>query len=198
MATTRMTKEERRRQLLETAFEIIRTEGTDALSLVRLADRAGVSHPVPYEHFKTREGLLLALFRDYDERLGESMRAAVAAQAESLEDVARILSAAYVDGVVAAGSECAEVSAALAGNETTRSFRQESRDFYVRELREAFAPFVALDSRPGAALLVGIHSATEGLAHAAAAGRMSRSAAVSAATTIMLGALRVHAALTAP
>jgi hypothetical protein len=54
MATTRMTKKERRRQLVEAAFEIIRTEGTDALSLVRLADRAGVSHPVPYEHFKVR------------------------------------------------------------------------------------------------------------------------------------------------
>jgi AcrR family transcriptional regulator len=65
-----MSKDERRRNLLKVAFEIIASDGTDALTLPSLAERAGVSRPVAYEHFESREGLLMALYRDYDEELG--------------------------------------------------------------------------------------------------------------------------------
>jgi AcrR family transcriptional regulator len=40
MAARRMAKQKRRQQLLDTAFTIIRSEGTDSLTLPRLAERA--------------------------------------------------------------------------------------------------------------------------------------------------------------
>ena len=63
-----MSKDQRRAQLLETAAVIVRAEGTDALTLARLAEQAGVTKPIAYEHFGTRAGLLIALYRYFDER----------------------------------------------------------------------------------------------------------------------------------
>ncbi|MHC8285601.1 helix-turn-helix domain-containing protein [Pseudomonas sp. XS1P51] len=40
------------------ATQTLRT-GTDALTLATLAERAGVTKPVAYEHFRTRSGLLI-------------------------------------------------------------------------------------------------------------------------------------------
>ncbi len=64
----KLTKAERRKQLLETAHEIVRDEGTDALTLGYLAERAGVTKPIAYEHFETRAGLLVALYQEIDDR----------------------------------------------------------------------------------------------------------------------------------
>jgi AcrR family transcriptional regulator len=70
----RMTRDKRHNQLLEVAYAMIRSEGTDALTLARVAERAGVSKPIAYGHFGTRSGLLSALYRAYDERQTETMR----------------------------------------------------------------------------------------------------------------------------
>jgi AcrR family transcriptional regulator len=193
VATRRLTRDQRRRQLLDTASEIVRAEGTNALTLVRLAERAGVSRPIAYEHFATREGLLLALYQDYDEQLVRTIRGALHAGATTLEDVAAAVSDAYVDGVVAAGPECDEINAALMGNETTRSFRQQSRDLYVDELRKAFAPLVKLSGDADVALLTGILGAIEALGQAAATGRMTQAVAVAAATRIVVATLETRA-----
>src|SRR5262245_23893328 len=105
----RMAKDKRRRQLLDTALAIVRDEGTDALTLARLAERAGVSKPIAYEHFGTRAGLLVALFRDYDDRATLAMRAALAEGGKTLQDVASILSATYLDTCLSMGPEVSAI-----------------------------------------------------------------------------------------
>ena len=190
----RMPKEARRKQLLETAYAIVESEGTDALTLATLAERAGVTKPIAYEHFGTRAGLLAALYRDYEERHTQSIHAAVKSDAKSLEDVAEILSAAYVDCVLSAGPECEEIAAALSAYEETKDFRQVSRDFYAAEYRKAVAPFVKLPAKRGQAILSGIIGAAEALSQAAATDHMSRAEAVAALTSIMVGALKPYAA----
>ncbi|MGO4842385.1 helix-turn-helix domain-containing protein, partial [Rhizobiaceae sp. 2RAB30] len=62
----RLTREQRLRQLLDVAWRLAREEGTDALTLPRLAEEAGVAKPVVYDHFSTRNGLLAALYQDFD------------------------------------------------------------------------------------------------------------------------------------
>ncbi|AXB41811.1 hypothetical protein A4R43_04115 [Amycolatopsis albispora] len=61
-----MTKADRRRFLLDRAFELSRAQGTAALTLVTLAEAAQVSRPVVYEHFGTREGASRARGRPRD------------------------------------------------------------------------------------------------------------------------------------
>jgi AcrR family transcriptional regulator len=191
-ASKRLPKAQRRRQLLATAFEIVRSEGTDALTLARLAERAGVTKPIAYEHFGTRAGLLAALYRDYEEQQTRAMHAAIAAGGRTLDDVASIVSAAYVDCVLTAGPACDDIAAALSAFEETKDFLQSSRDYNIAGLRKAFAPFVKLPRRRGSAILAGILGAADALSHAAAAGRMSRAEAVGALTRIIIGALRTN------
>ncbi|NQD94392.1 helix-turn-helix transcriptional regulator, partial [Pseudomonas sp. CrR25] len=64
----RLPRDERQRQLLDVAWRLIREEGTEALTLGRLAEQAGVTKPVVYDHFGTRAGLLAVLYQEFDAR----------------------------------------------------------------------------------------------------------------------------------
>lgn len=88
-ARTRMSRENRLAQLMTIAWSIIRAEGSDALTLGHLAERAGVTKPVVYDHFGTRAGLLAALFRDFDARQDALMDAALDASPLTLEEIGR-------------------------------------------------------------------------------------------------------------
>jgi AcrR family transcriptional regulator len=186
----RMPKEQRRRQLMQVALEIVREEGTDALTLARLAERAGVTKPIAYEHFGTRAGLLVALFRDYDDKTTEAVRSALASGGKTLEDAAGILSKAYIDCCLSMGPEVNAIFDALSASEETQEFRQSWHEFLIGEFRSAFAPHVKLPRRLGTALLVGLLGAAQGLAEAAGAGRMTRAEAVEALERIMVEALK--------
>lgn len=185
----RMPKDERRRQLLETAFQIVRSEGTDTLTLNRVAERAGVTKPIAYEHFGTRAGLLVAMYQDYDERQTNAMRAALESEGKTLGDVALILSAAYVDCAVCAGPEYGAITAALSASEEMEKLLQSCRDSFAAECGKAFEPFVKLPPSKNQPMLIGIIGAAEFLSQAAALKRISRDEAVSALTNVMRGSL---------
>ncbi|MCK2244056.1 MULTISPECIES: TetR/AcrR family transcriptional regulator [unclassified Crossiella] len=185
MAEHRMSRPDRRDHLLRTAAEILHTNGANALTLVTLAERAGVSRPVAYDHFGTREGLLLAMYQDYDEHLAQAMRAA-RSRAGSLAEVVTAVCTAYVDGMIAAGPDCGEVQAALLGHPETRDFREQSERCYLNELRAALKPFAPV----APVVLVGLFSALDGVARAAAAGRVPRGKAVAAAVAIVVGVVQ--------
>ncbi len=183
----RLTKDARRAQLLDVAYEIIESEGTDALTLARLAERAGVSKPIPYDHFGTRAGLLAALFQHFDEQQIERMRAALAQGGESLAGTARIAAAGYMDCLLSAGPAYEEICAALLAYEETKDFLQESRDRFIEEYRQVFAPFVPLDDDHGRGILVGLVGAAEALSRYTDS--LGREVVVAALTDIMLGTL---------
>src|SRR6185369_10247856 len=92
-AGRRMKAPDRRRQLLETALAIVREEGADRLTLGHLANRAGVSKPVAYDHFKTRSRLLIELYRWIDVERVNAFRDAIAEKQRSHAETIRALSA---------------------------------------------------------------------------------------------------------
>lgn len=186
VATKRMSNEQRRSQLLETAYEIVRTEGTDALTLARVAERAGVTKPIAYEHFGTRSGLLIAMYRDYDEQQTRAMRSALEAGGKTIEDVAAILSAAYVDCAVS--GPYTAITAALSATDEMDELLQSCRSSFIKDCRHAFAPFVSLPKKKVQALFVGVLGAADALSESAASRRMSRNDAVRTLSQLMLGA----------
>lgn len=188
-ATKRMPREARRAQLLETASAIIRSQGTDALTLAAVAEQAGVTKPIAYEHFKTRAGLLIALYRDYDERQIQALRAALSDRPHTLEDIVAMLSTAYVDCVVAAGPEVGAIAAALAATEEMDSFRQSLRDGYADLYSELLSGLSDLPKAPDRLLIVGIIAAADALSQAAAHGKTRRTEAIGALSRIMLATL---------
>lgn len=185
----RLSKDQRRGQLLETASAIVRSEGTDALTLSSLAAAAGVTKPIAYEHFGTRDGLLMALYRHYDSRQTEIVRAALSRDGRTLEETARILSSAFVDCVLEAGPAFDAVSAALSASPDMEAFRRAMHQSYVAQYRKALAPFVKLSDRNGAAVFTGLIGAAEALASAASDGRMTRDRAITTLTAMIVALL---------
>ena len=59
---TRLSPEVRRDQLLDAAAAVIAGEGTQAMTMERIAEGAGVSKALVYRYFANRSALLLELY----------------------------------------------------------------------------------------------------------------------------------------
>ncbi|MFJ4067688.1 TetR/AcrR family transcriptional regulator [Pseudomonas sp. NPDC089996] len=148
----RLTREARARQLLEVSWALIGDEGTDALTLGRLAEAAGVTKPVVYDHFGTREGLLAALYEDYDIRQTALFDTAVAAAEPTLQDKAGVFASAYVDCVMTQGREIHGVLAALSGSPELAKVKRHYQYALIGKCAEIFAPFAGPDGVSSASL----------------------------------------------
>lgn len=63
-----------KRALIQAGIEILRTEGLDRLSLRACAERAGVSHTAPKNHFGNLTGLLTAIAAEGQKQLCAAMQ----------------------------------------------------------------------------------------------------------------------------
>jgi AcrR family transcriptional regulator len=163
-ASRRLPKAERRQQLLDVARAIVRDEGTDALTLVSLAERADVTRPVTYEHFKTRPGLLIALARNIDDRQVELFREALARTPPRLSEVARVASSAYMRCVTQVGREWHAITAALQGDAEMDAVQRELLERYAEIYCEVLAPCTKVPRRELKRRCVAIIGAAEALA----------------------------------
>jgi AcrR family transcriptional regulator len=74
----RLPAPERRRQLLDTALDVFARDGFHATSMNDVADAAGVTKPVLYQHFTSKRHLYLELLEDVGARLSELIAEATA------------------------------------------------------------------------------------------------------------------------
>jgi AcrR family transcriptional regulator len=67
----------RERQLLDIAEDLFARHGFDAISIEDVARRAGITRPVVYDHFGSKEGLYLACVRrarrEFEQHLGQAV-----------------------------------------------------------------------------------------------------------------------------
>ncbi|WP_029615838.1 TetR/AcrR family transcriptional regulator [Pseudomonas sp. PAMC 25886] len=168
----RLSRDDRLRQLLDVAWQLVREEGTDALTLGHLAELAGVTKPVVYDHFGDRAGLLAALYEDFDARQDQVFAAAIEASEPTLDDRAWVIASSYVDCVLLQGREIPGVIAALAGSPELEAIKREYDVIFLGKCRDALAPF-ALDGVIGQAALRGMLGAADALSQAAASGEIS-------------------------
>jgi AcrR family transcriptional regulator len=126
----RMTRENRRAQLVEVALSIVAADGADGLTLGRLAERAGVSKPVVYDHFESRSAVLLSLYRDFDRRQTATLLAALASAPPTVEGQTESIARCHVACVVEHGAALSGIAAALSGSpEMTDARRRCERDY---------------------------------------------------------------------
>jgi AcrR family transcriptional regulator len=163
----RLTREERRRQLLDVAWRLVREEGTEALTLGRLAEAAGVTKPVVYDQFATRSGLLAALFREFDARQTALMDAALQASEPTLAGIASVIASSYVECVLSQGRELPGVIAALASSPELEAIKREFEGPFLQKCRSLLVPF-ATSGVIAPAGLWAMLGAAEALSHAAA------------------------------
>ena len=129
----RLSREERHRQLMAVAWRLVREEGTDALTLGRLAEQAGITKPVVYDHFGTRTGLLTALYREFDDRQTALLQAALRTGEPTLAGRAAVIASAYLDCVLAQGREIPGVVAALTSSPELERIKRDC-DAAFREM----------------------------------------------------------------
>ena len=184
-----MSKVDRRRQLLETALLIVRQEGADRLTLGHLATRAGVSKPVAYDHFETRSGLLIELYRWIDVERVDAFRDAMATSQRSLEETTKALAAAYITCAADLTDEFHAVGAALAGSEDKAAVFQELLDNSVQMFVSVLKPHSALSLAGLERLCIGLVGAGEALSAAIVRGQYSEAEAVQAFTSLIRGGL---------
>ena len=96
---TRLPRRARRNQLLGAAQEVFVAQGYHAAAMDDIAERAGVSKPVLYQHFPGKLDLYLALLDQHCEALLEAVRSALASTTDNKQRVAATMDAyfAYVE-----------------------------------------------------------------------------------------------------
>lgn len=182
----RLPREERTRQLLQVAWQLIGDEGTDALTLGNLAEAAGVTKPVVYDHFGTRNGLLAALYQDYDERQTRIFDAAIEAAAANLQDKSRVIAVSYVNCVLTQGREISDVVAALNGSPELAAVKKQYQHAFIEKCAAILAPFCAPRGTSSAGMWAML-GAADSLSDAAVAGDISEEQAQDELQAIILG-----------
>lgn len=161
--TKKLPRAARRVQLLETARTIVREEGTDALTLGALAERAGVSKPITYSHFNTRSGLMIALYKEIMDQQVEALATALEQTPARLEDVAQVGATAYMECTTAVGPEWHAIAAALSGDAQMDAYQQEMIRGHIAFYEEVLAPLSDLPPEAVRRRCVGLIGAAEAL-----------------------------------
>ncbi|HEY9294518.1 MAG TPA: TetR/AcrR family transcriptional regulator [Microlunatus sp.] len=92
---TRMPREQRRAQLLEAASVVFTAKGYHAAAMDDIAEAAGVSKPVLYQHFSSKLDLYLALLDQACQRLVAKVSEALASTDDNSERVVATMTAFY-------------------------------------------------------------------------------------------------------
>lgn len=185
----RLSKADRQRQLLATALEVIRSEGADRLTLGHLASCAGVSKPVVYDHFASRSGLLIALYRWIDSERIETFRRAMAASNRDRDETIACLADAYIRCAADLTGEFHIVGAALAGSPEKADVYDELLDQSVAMFVSVLRPFTAVSDDAATRLCIGLVGAGEGLSAAIVRGKLAEADGIAAFAHIIRGSL---------
>ena len=92
---TRMPRQERRTQLLDAAREVFTTKGYHASAMDDIAEVAGVSKPVLYQHFESKLDLYLALLDQSCESLVLIVQQAIGSTEHNADRVVAAMGAFY-------------------------------------------------------------------------------------------------------
>lgn len=148
----RMPRRERRAQLLDSALEVFVAQGYHSAAMDDIADRAGVSKPVLYQHFPGKLELYLALLENSCDAMIAKVREALESTHDNRDRVERTVHAFY-DYVA---SESGAYRLVFESDLTNEPAVREQVDRVTNECTEAIAAVIAADTNlpePAALLL---------------------------------------------
>lgn len=180
----RMSRQDRHAQLLYVAQELIRVEGTDAVTMARIAERADVAKPLVYDHFGTRARVFVELYQAFESRQNAALDAVIASAPGSLAAVAQVIANAYIECALIEGKELPGLVAALAGSPELERVRREADKRFGDKCRSALLPFARRGGLPDAAVHA-ILGAADGVAYAVIDGDISADAGHQALSTVI-------------
>lgn len=131
--SNRLPRHERRRQLLDAALEVFVSRGYHAAAMDEIADRAGVSKPVLYQHFPGKLELYLALLDESVDGLIETVRVGLRSTSENKQRVGATF-AAYFEFVGGQGQAYRLVFESDLSNEPAVRARLDRVQFECAEM----------------------------------------------------------------
>jgi AcrR family transcriptional regulator len=141
-AGTRMPRPARRRQLLGAAQEVFVAQGYHAAAMDEIAERAGVSKPVLYQHFPGKLDLYLALLDESADELVGIVREALSSTTDNKQRVPATFQA-FFDFVSSSGEAFRLVFESDLSNEPAV---RERLDRTMRDCAEMISQFIREDA----------------------------------------------------
>jgi AcrR family transcriptional regulator len=141
-AGTRLPRPARRRQLLGAAQEVFVAQGYHAAAMDEIAERAGVSKPVLYQHFPGKLELYLALLDESADELVGIVRDALSSTTDNKQRVPATFQA-FFDFVSSSGEAFRLVFESDLSNEPAV---RERLDHTMRDCAEMISQFIREDA----------------------------------------------------
>src|SRR5918998_1702543 len=158
----RMPKDQRRAQLLDAANTVFTLRGYHAAAMDDIAEAAGVSKPVLYQHFSSKLELYLALLDRSCERLVEIVAEALAATEDNAERVTAAVGAFY-DFVSSASGEFRFVfESDLTGDNTVQKRLWRVNNDIADAIAEVIAADTALPAAEAKLLAISLVGMAQG------------------------------------
>lgn len=107
---SRLTRAERREQLLDAAGRLLVSGGAEAVTMEGVAKEAGVSKALPYSHFDNSDAVLVALYQRVVGDLGGRILRAIDAT-DDADDLVTVIVRTFMDTVVDLGPVLGAVTA---------------------------------------------------------------------------------------
>ncbi len=174
----RMDKDARREQLLSTAVSIIKERGAEALTLATVAEQAGVTKPIAYNHFENKENLLKQIYQDIDTRLIESIQIAKQSSSQSITDTVSILCESYFNCMLENSNIYGLTIAALKCYPNNADLSKNIQDFFVDAYSDIFQLPISDDNHQNHLKLITIYGIIESVGDAAISGRIQKNIAL--------------------
>ena len=190
----RLSWDDRHRQMIGVALDFVRREGADSLTLAKVAEQAGVAKPLAYDHFKTREGLLVELCLEFDERQRAELSKLQEDADLDLTALARAVCQSYLDCYAKSEGEWHAIYSVMRSNTEMAKIHQDLFDKHVDVLVSVFAPKSSLSGEELRLTCVGLMGAAETISASMTQGGVGKDAATELLTGIYVAALGRSAA----
>ena len=86
----RLKAPQRREQLIEVATKLFAKRGYEATTTAAIAEAAGVTEPILYRHFKSKQELFVAIVREMSEQTMDHWHGLIAGAADPVERIRRV------------------------------------------------------------------------------------------------------------
>ena len=184
--TSRLPRSARRVQLLQAAQDVFVAQGFHAAAMDDIADRAGVSKPVLYQHFPGKRELYLALLEEHAGQLVDKVNEALAATDDNAQRVQGAVTA-YFEFIDAEGEAFRLVfESDLRNDPDVRAVVDRGTELCVEAIAEVIAADTGADRERALLLAAGLTGLSETSARwwLPRKGTVSREEAVSLMTSL--------------
>jgi AcrR family transcriptional regulator len=179
----RLEPDERRRQIVAVAAELLSRGGVEALQFTDVAKAAGVTRPVVYKFFATRTELVAAVLDDFEAELTQRFFAAAEGSLPStLNDATRVFIDAICDAIEAKGAGAWELLDPKGPDDDVARLGREVQARLMRPWRAAITAATGASRREVATVTAMLVAAGRAVLARWYAGELSRADAARDAT----------------